>query len=256
MKVAVYEFESEYVDILPLGDLHLGSEESMFKQMLEIIEQYPNTKLILLGDLIDNAIAESLGDVYSQTTNPHGALQVISNFLEQYKARILGVVGGNHERRTWRKVGVDPISLLCSQLQIPYADDLMIIDIGIKGQTTYRGSKKRTHYAIACHHGASGGRFPEKSMRQHRYFQGMISNVDIFITGHTHIPQVSKSATYEYDPRNKKIRIRNMRHITISAWTQEKYARQKLLPPSPREVIFIRLYGTSLKKYEVYVRGD
>ncbi|EKF49540.1 DNA repair exonuclease [Thermosipho africanus H17ap60334] len=254
MKVATYEFEAEHVDILPLGDLHLGSEESMFEQAVEIVENTPDVKIILLGDLIDNAIAESLGDVYSQTTNPHGALQVILEFLTKYKERILGVVSGNHERRTWRKVGVDPIRLFCEELQIPYADDLLVLDIGIKGKSSFRGSKRRTHYAIACHHGSSGGRFPEKSMRQHRYFQSMVSNVDIYITGHTHVPQASMTAIYEYDPRNKNITIRNMQHITIPAWTEEKYARQKLLAPSAESVLILRLYGSSVKHHEVLMQ--
>jgi predicted phosphodiesterase len=255
MKVATYEFEAEHVDILPLGDLHLGSEESMFEQAVEFVENNPEAKIILLGDLVDNAIAESLGDVYSQATNPHGALQVILEFLTKYKERILGVVSGNHERRTWRKVGIDPIGLLCEQLDIPYADDLMIIDIGIRNNTTWRGSKKRTHYAIACHHGASGGRFPEKSVRQHRYFQSMVSNVDIYITGHTHVPQTSMTAVYEYDPQNKNITIRNMQHITIPAWVQEKYARQKILPPSPATVLILRLYASQEKKHEVFMKS-
>jgi predicted phosphodiesterase len=255
MNVATYEFESEYVDILPLGDLHLGSEDSQYQKAVETIQAFPNAKLILLGDLIDNAIAESLGDVYSQTTNPHGALQEVIHLLSTNKNRILGVIGGNHERRTWRKVGIDPIRLFCEELQIPYADDLLVLDIGIKGKSSFRGSKRRTHYAIACHHGSSGGRFPEKSMRQHRYFQSMVSNVDIYITGHTHVPQASMTAIYEYDPRNKRISTRNMQHITIPAWTQEKYARQKILPPSPATVLILRLYASKEKKHEVFMKS-
>jgi len=255
MQVATYEFEGEYIDILPIGDLHLGSEESMFDKAVEFVENNPEAKIILLGDLVDNAIAESLGDVYSQTTNPHGALQAILEFLTKYKERILGVVSGNHERRTWRKVGVDPIGLMCEQLNIPYTDDLLILDINVKSDKSNRGTYRRTHYAIACHHGQSGGRFPEKSMRQHRYFQSMVSNVDIYITGHTHVPQASLTAIYEYDARNKKISTRNMQHITIPAWTQEKYARQKILPPSPATVLILRLYATKEKKHEVFMKS-
>lgn len=255
VRVAIYEFEGEYVDVLLLGDLHLGTEESEYEKVIETVEKFQDTKIILLGDLIDNAIADSLGDVYSQVDNPHNAVKTVSHFLSKYKSRILGVIGGNHERRTWRKVGVDPIGLMCEQFGIPYSDDLMIVDLNIKNQKGQRGSRNRTNYAIACHHGTSGGRFPEKSIRQHRYFQNMITNVDIYLTGHTHIPQTSKSATYEYDPHNKKIRVRNIQHITIPAWVQEKYARQKLLPPSPHEVLLIRLYGGRNKRYEVYVKG-
>jgi predicted phosphodiesterase len=255
MNVAKYEFEGEYIDILPIGDLHLGSLESEYTEFLKVIDKYSRAKLIFLGDLIDNALAESIGDVYSQTDNPHKTLQELLQMFTKYKERILGVIGGNHERRTWRKAGTDPVGLICEQLGIPYADDLMVVDVSLKNDKALRGSRMRTNYAIAIHHGASGGRFPEKSIRQHRYFQSMVGGVDVYITGHTHVPQASLTAIYEYDARNKKISIRQMQHITIPAWTQEKYARQKILPPSPATILILRLYATKEKKHEVFLKS-
>lgn len=75
MVVKEYEFEGEFIDILPLGDLHIGSPESYFDEAIKLLDVYPDTKVVFLGDLLDNAIINSVGDVYSQDINPHEAFK-------------------------------------------------------------------------------------------------------------------------------------------------------------------------------------
>ncbi|NUU94838.1 DNA repair exonuclease [Marinitoga sp. 1135] len=255
MEVATYEFETDYIDILPIGDLHLGSETSDFNKIIKALEQEKDAKIIFLGDLIDNAIANSLGDVYSQRDNPHETIQQVNALFNAFRERILGVVGGNHERRTWRKVGVDPIALLCEEKGIPYSDDLMVVDINLKQKgKKLRGSKNRINYKIACHHGSSGGRFPERSMRQHRYFFDVITGIDIYLAGHTHVPEMHKFSIFEYDSKNKKIRKKDVVDVTVPAWNDEKYAVQKLLAPTARGIFRIRLYTEKNHKVEVLAR--
>ncbi|AJW76929.1 DNA repair exonuclease [Marinitoga sp. 1197] len=253
MEVATYEYKKDFIDIIPVGDLHIGSENSDIHDVIKALEKEEG-KIIFLGDLIDNAIVNSLGDVYSQKDNPQGTLKQISSLFDKFKDRILGVIGGNHERRTWRKVGVDPIALLCQEKNIPYTDDLMVIDINLKNGKKLVGQKNRINYKIACHHGSSGGRFPERSMRQHRYFFDVISGVDIYLTGHTHIPEMHKFSIFEYDSKNKKIRKKDIIGITVPSWTDEKYAVQKLLAPTARGMFKIRLFANKTQKIEVLAR--
>lgn len=242
MQTAAYNFAQRSLEILAIGDLHIGSEGSYYAKAISAIEKYPDAKLVLLGDLIDNAVIGSLGDVYSQTDNPQGTLFIVSTMLRKYKSRILGIVAGNHEQRTWKRVGIDPVRLLAESENIPYSSDLLIIDISLTGDRG-RGTKHRTNYVIACHHGAAGGRFPERAARQQRYFSDMVVGADIYITGHVHIPNVMKTASYEYDPHNKKIYKRNVHHVTIPAWTDESYATQKMLPPTADANVLITLYA-------------
>lgn len=255
MHVAVHEFNNvDYIDIIPLGDLHIGSENSDIRKVFKMLDQYSDAKIIFLGDLIDNAIAGSLGDVYSQKDNPHGTIKQINQLFNKYHDRILGVVDGNHERRTWRKVGVNPIQLLCDEKRIPYSDDLMVIDVSLKNGKRLKGIKNRINYKIACHHGSSGGRFQERSMRQHRYFTSVITGVDVYLAGHTHIPEFHKTAIFEYDAKNKNIMKREIFGITVPSWTEEKYATQKLLAPTAEGLFIIRLYTEKKQRVEVFAR--
>jgi len=245
-RVVRYDLDTSEVEILPLGDIHIGETGSYFHEAVAFVDMHPEYKLILLGDLIDNAIISSIGDVYSQDRPPHRAIEEVTNILRRWKERILGVVGGNHERRTWRVAGVDPIRLICTELGVPFSDDFLIVDVALNGSA--RGSRGRTQYSIVCHHGVAGGRFPERSVRQHRYFLERIQRADIYITGHTHAPMTAMTAVEEYDPRNKKVIERNILHVCVSAWVRAKYADQKLFPLVPRCHAIVKLYREEKKK--------
>ena len=249
MQKAIYEFEAEEIKIIPIGDLHIGAEGSYYKEALKFLDAVPEAKIIFLGDLIDNAVIGSLGDVYTQSENPHEALQIVQGIFEKYQERILGVVGGNHERRTKRRVGIDPLKIICESFKIPYSDNLLVIDISLKQEGKKgRGSRNRVNYIIAVQHGMAGGRFPEKSQRQGRYFKGFFENADIYITGHTHVPDSFPSAIYGYDPRNKRIYKRTARFVVVPAWVDENYARVGMYPPSASSKQIIKLYASYKKK--------
>jgi UDP-2,3-diacylglucosamine pyrophosphatase LpxH len=252
MSVAKYEFNVEKLQLIAIGDLHIGADGSYYKNALKFIDKYPESKILFIGDLIDNSIISSIGDVYSQQDNPHEALKIVQDIFRKYRKRILGVISGNHEHRTWKAVGVDPLQIICENFSIPYSKDLLVVDIalnmpGKKG----RGSKNRVDYIIATHHGSAGGRFPEKSTRQSRYFSDFFENADIYISGHTHQFDYTTQTVYGYDPRNKKIYGRNATFIVIPAWLQGKYAKRKMLPPSTFVELIITLYADYEKTVEV-----
>ena len=253
MRAVVHEFNSEQISILPIGDLHIGAEGSRFQEALKLIEKHKDAKLLFLGDLVNNSLTHSVGDIYSELENPQSQLHYVKELFYNNKDRILGVVLGNHERRSWRQVGLDPTAMLCELFGIPYAEDILLVDVSLKfEQKRLRGSKRRTNYIIAITHGAAGGRFPEKSARQHRYFKDMFfGDVDIFITGHTHVPTFTKLSGYIYDKRNKVISQHDIYNITIPAWLNERYAREHLLPPTPQGMFLINLYAKSEKTIEI-----
>ena len=85
---------------------------------LEYIKNTPNCYCLLDGDLMDTAIASSIGDTYSSTHNPMEQLQECVNLFAPIKDKIIAVVGGNHENRIYRSDGIDITQLMCNQLGI------------------------------------------------------------------------------------------------------------------------------------------
>jgi len=102
MRYAHFAFEGDELKIIPLGDIHIGSPQSRIQEVVKIIETADeNVRFIFAGDVIDNALRDSISDVYEQTQNPHEALKAFTQLLDLAKGKVLGVISGNHELRDY-----------------------------------------------------------------------------------------------------------------------------------------------------------
>ncbi|MBB6061877.1 putative phosphodiesterase [Thermosipho japonicus] len=238
-KLIEYEFEHS-VSIVGIADLHLGSPESRFDELVEYLDIDKNSKLILVGDMLDYAIKDSVGNVYEQIENPQSATRLLAEFLRKYKERILVVVNGNHEARIQRAVGLDPVELLCEDFGIPYESELATIKVALK-KVNY-GSKKRVPFLIVAGHGYSSARTIGGKITANARISEVISNADIYITAHTHQPSVVKQKRMLIDPRNNKILEQDYYIITVPSWLGfEKYARRKFMKPSAGGIMRLNL---------------
>jgi DNA polymerase II small subunit/DNA polymerase delta subunit B len=76
MKIVPFKFSEEYdeIEIYPLNDLHIGAKETdikLFQQFAKFIKDKPNRYIVCIGDLLNNALKNSVSDVYSETMNPN-----------------------------------------------------------------------------------------------------------------------------------------------------------------------------------------
>ena len=212
-----------------------------------------NTYFILLGDILDNAIKDSIGDIYNQEMSPHEAFEQAIGLFEQAKGRVLGVIEGNHEARTRKQVGVDVLGLLCEERHIPYSNDILVLDIAV-GTHAPRGIKRRVQYTFVCGHGYSASRSIGGKITANGRIIDVVTNGDIYVTAHTHQPSILKLARFEADTRNKKIQQREAFLITVPSWVgYENYAAQKFMHPSANGYVELELSGTE-KKVQVLIR--
>ena len=109
------------VEIIPVADYHWADPNSDHARILEDIKyiaEHDNVYCVLNGDLMDCAIASSIGDTYSATLTPMDELRVCVEMFKPIAHKILCVVPGNHEMRHYRTNGVDMTLLMCQQLGI------------------------------------------------------------------------------------------------------------------------------------------
>ena len=69
---------AEEIEIHPMADLHISDSMCDFKLIMERIEYIkntPNAYCILGGDLMDTAIASSVGDTYGANLKPMDQLK-------------------------------------------------------------------------------------------------------------------------------------------------------------------------------------
>lgn len=244
--------QEKAITIVGLGDIHIGSPKSRAKEVRKLIEGSDSqTYFIFLGDVIDNAIIDSVSDVYMQTKNPQTALAEFADLLKLAKDRVLCVVSGNHEERTRRRVGVDLLEIVCNDLGIPYENDIFVLDLAVGDGVQGRGSARRSQYTIVIGHGYSGARSTGAKISANGRIIDVISNADIYLTGHTHQPSVVKLSRFEVDTRNKKLLEREIFLITVPAWIDyEQYAARKFMHPNAKGIVQVKLSGVE-KQIEV-----
>lgn len=106
------------IRLLPLSDVHVGSkefDEEMFLKWKENVK--PDDLIVLVGDLMDNSIKNSVGNPYEATMSPIAQRKYLYEHLKDFAEnnQILCSVGGNHDSaRNRREVDDDPnYSLMC-----------------------------------------------------------------------------------------------------------------------------------------------
>lgn len=201
--------DAEQIEILPLSDLHMGDANSDFKLIMERIEYVkntPNVYCILGGDLMDCAIAQSVGDTYGANLKPMDQLKQCVKIFEPIKDKILAVLPGNHENRTYKSDGIDITEMMCSQLGIlgKYSSTTAFLFIRFGKGTPHGRHNARQLYTMYVTHGAGGGR-KEGGKINRLADLACIVDADIYVMGHTHLPAILRNTFYRVSGSNSSI---------------------------------------------------
>lgn len=198
MMVQLPDHKESKVIIAPLFDVHFGNighRTEKFLSYIRWIKETPNIYAIVGGDLMENALDDGRGMSYDQKTNPEGQIGWMVQALAPIAHKILVAIPGNHEWRSYKKAGIDPLRFIADQLKIPYFDGPVFLDVLVFG---YR----RTFYVK---HGegnsqTKGGKMNAAS--KPRKFTGM---VHFFVSGHVHDPVVMSETCVIPDPVNMRL---------------------------------------------------
>lgn len=189
----------ETIEIHPLADLHIGDRHSDFRGIMERVEYIKKTEnayCVLDGDLMDAAIASSIGDTYGATIQPMEQLKTCVRIFEPIKDKILAVLPGNHEHRVYKTDGIDLTELMCAQLGIPgrYSPTTALLFVRF-GRNKKHEAGRTQLYTIYVTHGSGGGR-KEGGKANRLADLASIVDADIYIHAHTHLPLVFKESFF------------------------------------------------------------
>lgn len=177
------------IKIVPLSDVHYGARAhsyNRFRRYLDWIERTENVFTFLNGDIIENAIDGSVGGAaYESILTPeeqvwgrHGDPDKLGmiELLRPIRHKILWAQPGNHEWRTWKKTNIDPLKIICRELDIPYFSEPIFADVLAWGQ----------RFTFYCHHGTSGSQTKGGKINNARKPAGFQTPVNFIIMGHVH----------------------------------------------------------------------
>lgn len=194
-----------------MADLHIGDAHCDYKgilERLEYIKNTPNAYVILDGDLMDTAIANSVGDTYGASLQPMDQLKHCVKLFEPLAnaGKVLAILAGNHERRVMRSDGIDTTAIMCSQLglQDKYSDTTALLFVRFGMRVGHNSHGRRQLYTIYVTHGSGGGKRPGGKVNRLEDLAGIV-DADIYIHAHTHLPVVMKQGFFRVSGANSSV---------------------------------------------------
>lgn len=202
--------ELDSIELHPLADLHIGdamSDWELIQGEIKRVLETPNAYCVLNGDLMDTAIASSIGDTYAATHQPMEQLEMCVKLFQPLAdaGKILCVVGGNHEGRVYKSDGIDMTYLMCKQLGISdrYSPTTALIFLRF-GRLQKHNHGRKACYSIYMTHGSGGGRKEGGKINRLADYANIV-DADAYICSHTHLPAAFKTGFYRVDPRNNAV---------------------------------------------------
>ena len=201
---------AEVIEIHSMADLHIGDRMCDFKDIMERIEYIrttPNAYCILGGDLMDTAIASSIGDTYGANLQPMEQLKQCAKIFDPIKGKILAVLPGNHENRVYKSDGIDMTEIMCSQLGIAnrYSPTTALLFIRF-GKSQKNMPNRRQLYTVYVTHGSGGGRREGGKVNRLADLASIV-DADIYIHAHTHLPIVFKESFFRTSASNSSVAL-------------------------------------------------
>ena len=208
------------IEIMPVADYHWAdpnSDHDKIAEDLAYIHNHDNCFCILNGDLMDCAIASSIGDTYGATLSPMDELRECVKLFEPIAHKILCVVPGNHERRHYKTNGIDLTELMCRQIGVEdrYSPTTALLFLRL-GEQTGKQHNRKVAYTIYVSHGNGGGR-KEAGKIQRLVDLSTIIDADCYVVGHTHLPALLKDSLARPCMANNSITYGTRLYINTSA---------------------------------------
>ena len=193
--------EVEFLELIPVSDLHIGSamfDPSIIKKFVEYVLAKPNRYVTIGGDICNFAMPNSKSDYWSEQLTPSQQIDKACNLLYPIRERILAIIDGNHDLRLYTLSGISPACQIATKLDIAdrYFDGVAYFAVEYGHQPvktasngTRIGHSKKHYYpnrrVIRVEHGTGGGSTSGgKLNRAKRPNQSDLAN--IYIMGHLH----------------------------------------------------------------------
>lgn len=166
------------IEIMHITDVQFGHKAcnvKKFEEYCDWVLKADNRFVVFGGDMVDAATVLSVASPYENTEEPQGQVYRFCEIANRIRHRVLGYVGGNHERRSAKAFG-DLGKLIAMLLRIPYSSGKQFVDI-------HYGQHKP--FKISLWHGGSGSVTKgAKAQMLHRFMhQG---NGQLYLVGHLH----------------------------------------------------------------------
>ncbi len=166
------------IELIHLTDVQYGHQccrEDRLREWIDWILSVDNRFVLLGGDLVDAATQFSIASPYENKWKPSEQCWRFVETLLPIRHRVLGYVGGNHERRTDKTFGSLGL-FIALLLRVPYSEGQQFIDVVFGDWQPFK---------IHLWHGAGAAKTAgaKMQMMDRFYSQG---DSHLYLVGHLH----------------------------------------------------------------------
>ncbi len=221
--------------LIGLGDIHYGSTDCDVEKLYEMVDwikNKPNARVVLMGDLIDIGLKDSVGaGTFDNDVDPENQILDIIQILEPIQDKIICLLGGNHEERIRMRTSIDINKLIANSLDTTYAGSTCFLKIMVGKQ----------NYIIWAAHGSTGSLTPAGKLNSVMKY-GTYVDADLYMMGHVHELMHHTTDYFRVSMKDKMI-IKDKRHYVITGHFLKYggYAEQKNYAPGKNGVAKIIL---------------
>ena len=234
------------LQILHLTDTQYGHVCCNVPKLIEYrdwVLRESNRYVLLGGDMIDAGHIFSPGQPWEQICEPQGQVYKFCELFAPLRPRILGYVGGNHERRTVKTFG-DAGLLIASILQVPYSSGQQFVNIQFGAHKPFR---------FFLWHGRGAARTPgAKLMMLYYAMRELSGGAHVTLVGHLH-DAILKWATYR-DHQHDRIVDKKIVGAMSSSFLDYFGSYAEVAGMSPSDIIMARTNLEPDGKWELTVR--
>jgi hypothetical protein len=202
-KYVTWEFDPALYDRLEISQItdvqfgHICCRYDRVKEYRDWILSEPYRFMLWCGDMVDAWALWSPGLPWEQQFAPDRQIYKFCELWAPARHRILGSVGGNHERRATKGFG-DLGLLIAKILQIPYSAGQQWIDL-MYG--------KHAPYKVNLWHGRGNPRtLGTVAQMVDRHIQQ--TDADLCLIGHVHTPLIAPIWKQYRDRSHRQVRLR------------------------------------------------
>jgi predicted phosphodiesterase len=237
---------AEQIEIVPIGDCHLGSPGSRvdkLKNMVDYIKNTPNCYTILMGDIFDCILGDDRRlDLTEFSRAFLDILDDATSIFEPIKDKIITALLGNHEH-TLKKKGVgDPIFHLCNRLGVKYGGYSCFIKLKAAPKT------HRRSLIIYAHHGFFSGRQRGSKVNNLERLAQHYS-ADVYLAGHSHDLFATRSTRIDWGGERDVLFGNTGTFLETATEGTATYSERAGYPPQKLGCLKIKWYPKTNKTF-------
>lgn len=237
----------EEVEIIPIGDCHIGSpmcDEQEIKRIVDYIAEEPENPergriCLLNGDITDSVTTHSKGNVFDMTLSPQAQIAIaVKYFLplmetsKKYpQGKIISYCSGNHDYGRYNDTGITAAETIAVKLGLEdrFSNDGCYSFINLKRLQHSAGNRTVTVYNQ--HMSGSAGTIGGKANRVGKISNGIFA--DLIIGSHVHSPLTFKEDYILPNCQKHKLQQRTITYVITNAFMRfGDYAQRAGMKPS------------------------